>query len=248
MATEWVGAIVHNGPQFRQHPPLRHCRQRVQLHTHNITGLADQFIESVGICHPQPASPACNSIEDSTRHHRLIEDPEHSPADVEGPQAPQKIETTLALPVEGISVLSPVQFIVNIHTQIFVILHSVHTDPADGHRGHRCLVPPQVHHQFLCLCHIELQVVPLAPCDKVLHRCPVLILFTLADTSNYCRVIRKLLKVASLCAVAEVRGVEGEEEGREDSTLWDSSVADHSVRHTVLQAYILWSAGQLYNK
>ena len=66
---EWVGAIVQNG----------------------------QSVESVGVCHPQPASPACNSIEDSTRHHRLIEDPEHSSADVEGPQAPQKIETTLAL-------------------------------------------------------------------------------------------------------------------------------------------------------
>ena len=40
-------------------------------------------------------------MEDSTAHHRLIKDSEHSSADVERPQSPQKIETTLALPVES---------------------------------------------------------------------------------------------------------------------------------------------------
>ena len=72
-------------------------------------------------------------------------------------------------------------------------------------------------------------MVLLTPCDKVIHSSPVLILITLADTSNYGRVIRKLLKMAGLSAIAEVRGVEGEEEGREDSPLRGPGVADHSV-------------------
>lgn len=38
----------------------------------------------------------------------------------------------------------------------------------------------------------------------------------------------------------EIRGVEGEEEGRQECPLWGPSVTDYSVRHTVLHAHILF--------
>lgn len=41
---------------------------RVQLHPHNVTGLANQFIESTGICVPQPAAPACNRLIKNSKH------------------------------------------------------------------------------------------------------------------------------------------------------------------------------------
>ncbi|XP_049927776.1 serine palmitoyltransferase 3-like [Epinephelus moara] len=39
---------------------------KVQLHPHNVSGLADEFVESVDICSPQPAALANNSKRDST--------------------------------------------------------------------------------------------------------------------------------------------------------------------------------------
>ena len=33
--------------QLRQHPPVWHRRQRVELHPHSVTGFVDQFVESV---------------------------------------------------------------------------------------------------------------------------------------------------------------------------------------------------------
>ena len=62
-----------------------HC-QRVQLHSHSITGFADQSVQAFGVRYTQPAVSSHNSIEDSTGHHRLIKQPEHSPVDVELPQ------------------------------------------------------------------------------------------------------------------------------------------------------------------
>ncbi|CAB1436184.1 unnamed protein product [Pleuronectes platessa] len=53
----------------------------------------------------QSAAPAHNSKQESTGHRSLVKHPQHSPADVEGPQSPQEIEAVLALLVEGISVL-----------------------------------------------------------------------------------------------------------------------------------------------
>ena len=135
-------------------------------------------------------------MDDSNSHHGLIKNSELSSTDVDGPQSPQKIGTTLALPVESFSVLCPVQFIVNMYPQVLIILHNIHTDPPDGNRGHRCLGSPQIHYEFFSLCHILMQMILLTPCDKVVHTSLVLIFIALTDKSNYCRVIRKLLKMA----------------------------------------------------
>ena len=164
----------------------------------------------------------------SCGYHRLIKHPQHSPADVNGLEPPQKIEAALSLLVEAFSVLSPVQFIVDEHPQIFVVFDDVRVMPQDGNWGHWCPGSHQIHHQLLSLCCVELQVVQLTPCDKVVDHSPVFSLL-LADTSNNSRVIRKLLRLARLCLVAEVCGVKGEGERREDSPLWGPSVADHCI-------------------
>lgn len=74
---------------------------------------------------------------------------QHRPTDGKRPEGSQKIETTLFLLVEGLGVLSPVQLIVYMATQILMVLNSAHIDPLDGNMDHRILGPPQVHNQFM---------------------------------------------------------------------------------------------------
>jgi len=80
-----------------------------------MAGLPDDLVEFVGVRDPQTAAPVDNSIHDGTGQHRLIEHPQHLPADVEGPKPSQKIETALALFVDRIHIFGPVQFIVQVH-------------------------------------------------------------------------------------------------------------------------------------
>lgn len=56
----------------------------------------------------------------------------------------------------------------------------------------------------LCFCYVELQMVLLTPCSKVSHDYAVLRYLTLADTSNYNRVIRKLPKMGGHSVVVKV--------------------------------------------
>lgn len=53
---------------------------------------------------------------------------------------------TLALLVEGIIVL--VQFMVIEHSQVFIMLHNVYSNPLIGIRGHQCPDPFLIH-QFV---------------------------------------------------------------------------------------------------
>lgn len=53
----------------------------------------------------------------------------------------------------------------------------------------------QVHRQFPGLCHIELQVVQLTTCYKVIGDSPELSLIPSTDTFKYDRIIREHLKV-----------------------------------------------------
>ena len=122
------------------------------------------------------------------------------------------------------------------------MFNNVHVMPQDGNLSHWCPGSPQIHHQLFGFCCVKLQVVQLTPWDKVVHHSPVLSLLTLADTSNYSRVIRKLLKMARLCLVAKVCCVKVEEKRSENSPLWGPGVADHCIWDTVLQARVLWSA------
>ncbi|XP_013770368.1 uncharacterized protein LOC106456452 [Pundamilia nyererei] len=82
---------------------------------------------------------------------------------------------------------------------------------------------------------------------KGLNRSQVLHLIALTDAYNHHRVIRKLLRMAGLCAVAEVCGVEVEEERGEDSPLWCACVAANLVRHIMLKTHMLWSSCEVIN-
>ena len=110
---EWMGTIIQDDMYLWQHPPFWHHCQKVQLHSHNATGLVDQSVQSFVVRYPQPA------------------------VDVEEPLPSQKIEMTLSLPVEDDSVLYPVQIIISVDLQIRIILQNVHTDPLDGDSGLR---------------------------------------------------------------------------------------------------------------
>lgn len=65
---------------------------------------------------------------------------------------------------------------------------------------------------------------------KTVHYSSGLILITTSDTSNHSRVIRKLLKVATLYAVAEVSGVQGKK-GKERGQFLVASCL-HTHLHT----------------
>ena len=88
--------------------------------------------------------------------------------------------------IDRLSVSRLVQLIIKEHPQVPVLLNRVHRDPLDGNRGHWCVRPPQIHYELLCLCHIELQMIPYTPSDKVVHNSPVFMLITLLDAADYC--------------------------------------------------------------
>ena len=102
--------------------PLWHHCLRVWLYPHNVTHLGDQFLYSVVIHKLQPTLLVYHSKKDGINYHRWTENPDRSPADVEEPQPPQKTETALALPLEGVSVPPPIQSVVSVDPQIFVVL------------------------------------------------------------------------------------------------------------------------------
>lgn len=65
------------------------------------------------------------------------------------PQPFHKIETGLALPVQFSGVFVSLQFVVSVYSKLFIVLHYM-----DGNGDHN---------HFIGLCHIELQMVLLAP-------------------------------------------------------------------------------------
>ena len=76
--------------------------------------------------------------------------------------------------------------------------------------------------------------------DKGVDYSSVFCFIIFVDVFNYRRVIRKFLKMVGFCVVVEVCGVEGEEEGGEDSFLWCFCVVDYFVRYILWETYILW--------
>ena len=48
---------------------------------------------------------------------KMAEGPEESPTHTRGPQSPQQVEAALALLVESVGVVRPVQFVIEVNTQ-----------------------------------------------------------------------------------------------------------------------------------
>lgn len=69
-------------------------------------------------------------LEDGPGYKRLVENSEHCLTDVKRPQLPHKIERALVHPVEWSCAFNPVQFIVSVYSEVFIVLHTVYTvDP-----------------------------------------------------------------------------------------------------------------------
>ena len=73
---------------------------------------------------------------------------------------------------------------------MFVVFNNVYVMPKDGNWGHWCPGSAQINHRLFGFCCVELHVVQLTPCNKVIHHSPVFSLITLADKSNYSRVTK----------------------------------------------------------
>ncbi|KAI3363176.1 hypothetical protein L3Q82_011545, partial [Scortum barcoo] len=59
-------------------------------------------------------------IQEGARYHRLVEDLQQLLADVEGRQPSEEVQAALSFPAQSVCVGSPVQFIIQLHSQVFV--------------------------------------------------------------------------------------------------------------------------------
>ena len=114
------------------------------------------------------------------------------------------METTLALLVQDICVVCPVQFVVYVNTQVFVLLHDLNVQTLDVHQCSLRSLPPEIDHHLLCLAGINAQVVQLTPGDKVGDDLQVLQIIPLCQMCNDGCAVRKLLKVAAVRVITEV--------------------------------------------
>lgn len=90
-------------------PPLRSAQDRVVP--------PDQHIQFLLILVGAARSPSGNSIEKSRGYHRVINSPKRT-AHAQSPQKVQKVEVTLALLIQVISVVGPVQFNFEVNIQV----------------------------------------------------------------------------------------------------------------------------------
>ncbi|KAI3369276.1 hypothetical protein L3Q82_007527 [Scortum barcoo] len=192
-----------------------------------------------------PSSWGCPPL--TARYHRLVEDLQQLLADVEGRQPSEEVQTALSfLTAQSVCVGSPVQFIIQLHSQVFVGVYHLHTVPFDDDRLWVRPGSPKVHHHLPGLGGVEEQGVEVTPCDEVLDQFSVLILLCTPDTAHDGCVVSELLYMAELRVLLKVGRVQGEQDRREHSSLWCSCAAGHSVGPTVPQSlHILRSASQV---
>ena len=94
------------------------------------------------------------------------------------------METTLALLVQDICVVCPVQFVVYVNTHVFVLLHDLNVQTLDVQQCSLSSLPPEIDHHLLCLAGVDAQVVQFTPGDKVGDDLPVLQIVLLCHTCN----------------------------------------------------------------
>ena len=85
---------------------------------------------------------------------------------------------------------SPVQFIVQVNSQILVRCHHLNVCSQDVHLHVELFLPVEIHHQLFGLPGAELEVVPLAPVHKVLSKFSVGSVVPFPDEADESRVVR----------------------------------------------------------
>ena len=88
--------------------------------------------------------------------------------------------------------ISPVQFIVQVNSQILVRCHHLNVCSQDVHLCAGLFVSAEIHHQLFGLPGVELEVVPLAPVYKVLNKFSVGSVVLVPDEADNSRVVREL--------------------------------------------------------
>ena len=82
--------------------------------------LLNELVKS-GVCRFDSRTPGRHREEDGACNNRLIEHLEQPVADIKGPEPPQEVKPAQALLlVDCLRVRSPLQFIVQHHTQVFI--------------------------------------------------------------------------------------------------------------------------------
>ncbi len=102
------------------------------------------------------------------------------------------MEPLLRLLGEWCSVGGPGEIFCYVHPQEFSAADSLHSRAVDGQWGVVNRVPPEVHHNLLCLPHIEGQVVCTTPFNQLCHFLSVWCFIIVADEAYHSCVIGKL--------------------------------------------------------
>ena len=127
------------------------------------------------------------------------------------------------------SVISPVQLIVQVTSQVLVRCHHLNVCSQDVHLYTGLSVPSQIHHQLFGLPGIQLEMVTLAPVHKVLNKFSVGSVVPVPDEADDSTVVSEPLYMAVKGLVVEVCSVQGEQERGQDCSLWGSRTADYCV-------------------
>ena len=90
-----------------------------------------------------------HTVQDGWCHYREVKDPQEWSSHSKRPLPPLQEEVILAPPVQGVCVMSPVQFIVQVNTRVLVRVHSLNVLPLDVHWCERGGVESAEIHQHL---------------------------------------------------------------------------------------------------
>ncbi|MEQ2301645.1 hypothetical protein AMECASPLE_038239 [Ameca splendens] len=100
--------------------------RRVPLCTMNSKGFR-------GVTGSDAATPADDGIRDFILHQRYIEDMQHLAANNKGLELSQEVQSALYLFVDSFTDASPSQPVVQVNTEIFILLHDLHFFSHDGY-------------------------------------------------------------------------------------------------------------------
>ncbi len=104
-------------------------------------------------------------------------------------------------------------------------------------------VSPEVHHNLICLPHIEGQIVSATPFSQLCHFLSVVHFIVVADETCHCCVISELDDVVGAELGSAVVGQQREEQRAEHTALWGTCAQCGSTRRVVADTDCLRSSG-----
>ena len=103
----------------------------------------------------------------------------------------------------GLCGVCPVQFVVYVNTQVFVLLHNLNVQTLDVHRCSLRSFPPEIDHHLLCFAGINARMVQFTPVDKVGDDLPVLQIVSLHHMCNDGCIVGELVELAAVHVITE---------------------------------------------